>query len=209
MYQDSRTSSSGGGYRPQSLMGPAAPSISPAGQYSSAPRSVPTATQGPVQRSGRPSAPAKKPAPKRAKKPAIPSLAKFLAGDTTFNQQKSDLMKQMEQFRTSNRSQQSMTKQDFDTALKKMLDQKNTDLSSIQNDFAARGLLNSGLYTDAVGKYDTGYQSQLNDLQTGQQRSLSDLLESLSNYQTENNSTLAAAQQDAIRRRAQKYGITS
>lgn len=198
--------------RPLGLVSaPAAPSISSGGQYkSSTPRAVPQATQGPIQRSGTPSAPAKKPAPKKAApKPKIPGINKYLAGDTTYNDQTSQLRAQLEKFKTDNASQQSMVGQDFQTALQKMMSQRDSDLGNIQNDFAARGLLNSGLYTDAVGKYNTDYESQKGDLQTGEQRSLSQLLADLSNYQTENSSGMTAAQQDAIRRRAQQYGITA
>jgi hypothetical protein len=212
MYQDSHTGGGGGSYAPVGLM---SSNLSSSGQYkSSAPRSVPTASQGPVQRTGSAPAPARKrkPAPKKKKAapaPKVPGINQFLAGDTTYNDQASQLRKQLEQFRTSNQSQQGMVAQDFQSALDKMLSQKDSDLKSIQNDYAARGLLNSGLYTDAVGQYDQNYQQQFGDLNTGKQRSLSDLLESLANYQTENTSSLTAAKQDAIRRRAQKYGITT
>jgi hypothetical protein len=139
----------------------------------------------------------------------IPGINKYLAGDTTYQDQISQLMKQREQFNRSNSSQQSMVNQDFGTALDKMLRQKDTDHKSMTGDFASRGLLNSGLFTKSVGDYDTNYQQQYNELATGQQRSLSDLLEALANYGTENDAATLAAKQDAIRRRAQKYGITT
>jgi hypothetical protein len=138
-----------------------------------------------------------------------PGIEQFLAGDTTYNDQYSQLQKQLEQFRTSNASQQGMVNQDFQTALDKMTRQKGIDTSNMTSDYGARGLLNSGLFTKSLGDYDTNYQQQFNDLNTSKGRSLQQLLEDLSNYQTENQSSLLSAKQDAIRRRAQKYGITS
>lgn len=200
--------SGGGSARPLGFASAISPSSS--GQYTSrgggAPNPVPQRTAGTVQRTGR-NKPAPKPKPK-PKKPAIPNINKFLAGDTTYQGQLSDLQKQLEQFKTSNTSQRGIVSQDFATALKKLQDQRTTDLSDLQNDFAARGLLNSGLYTDALGKYNTDFQGQVGELNTSQQRSLSDLISSLAGYQTENSSSAAAARADAIRRRAQQYGIS-
>lgn len=156
--------------------------------------------QGPVQSVGR--APKPKPAP-----PPPPSLAKYLAGDSTYNDQISQLIKQFQDYATSNKGQRGDVNEDFRSTLDKMNQKKLEDLDALQNDFAARGLLTSGLYTDAVGDYDQDYQTQLGDLQTSKQRSLNDLLESMRNYKTENIGSRRDARQDAIRRRAQQYGI--
>jgi hypothetical protein len=174
-----------------------APSTS--GQYTT------SSVQPPMQQQQRTARHKKK---KKASGGGIPKINQYLAGDTTYQDQRSQLMKQLEQFQNSNRSQQNMVGQDFQTALDKMVRQKQQDETNMTGDYGARGMLNSGLFTKAVGDYDTGYQSNVNDLQTGRQRSLSDLLESLANYQTENKSSLLSAKQDAIRRRAQRYGIT-
>jgi hypothetical protein len=186
------------------MYGPASVSPNVAGQY------VNSAAPAPANaRVAGPSSAARK---KRKKKKAgggVPNIHKYLAGDTTFQDQRSQLMRQLEQFRTSNASQRAMVGQDFTTAADKMARQKELDHRNMTGDYAARGLLNSGLFVKSVGDYDTDYQSNYNDLTTGNQRSISELLEALSNYQTESSSSLAAAKQDAIRRRAQKYGITT
>lgn len=189
-----------------------APSSSPtrSGQYTSgggAPRSVSSATPGRVQRPGNPErSPAR--APKKKPKPKIPGINKFLAGDETFQGQKSALMKEMEKFRADNLANRNNVTLDFNTALKRLAEQRDLDLGNLESDYAARGLLNSGLYTDAVSKYNTDWESQKSDLSLDQQRSLSELVAALSGYQTENSSSLAAARADAIRRRAQQYGLT-
>jgi hypothetical protein len=183
-------------------------STSSSGQYSGggggAPRSAPVRTPGPVQRTGSP----QKLAPKKAHKPKIPGLKKYLAGDSTYQDQAAQLRAQLEKFKISNTSDRNNVGIDFKTALQKLAAQRDTDLGSLQSDYAARGLLSSGLYNDALGKYNTDYQSQVNDLTTDQQRSLGELAEALQNYTTENTTSSQAARADAIRRRAQKYGIT-
>jgi hypothetical protein len=200
----------GGGQATSAPLGIIGGSASSTGQYVSgggAPRSAPTQQQGQVQRSGNQQ---RNPAKKKPKKgPHAPGINKYLAGDTTYQDQMSQLRKQLEQFRTSNSSQKNNVGLDFKSALEKLSQQRTTDLGSLENDYSARGMLNSGLYTDALNQYNTGYNQQYSDLNTDQQRSLADLLESLNNYGTENSSSLAAAKADAIRRRAQQYGITA
>lgn len=158
-----------------------------------------------------PQAAARRPKPKpkpKKKKGGVPGINQYLAGDTTYNDQASQLQNQLEQFNTQNVSQQGMVNQDFTTALDKMMKQKGVDESNMQGDFGSRGLLNSGLFTKSLGDYENNWAGSKADLETGKQRSLTDLLNTLSNYQTENRSSLLAAKQEAIRRRAQQYGIT-
>lgn len=197
------------------------------GQYSSPspsrPKPVPQATPGPIQRSGSASAPApsspsrrprpggggKHPAGKGHKgKTGIPSVDQYLAGDSTYQGQYSSLQKALEDYKNQYGSQTGIVNQDFATALQKLQDQRTQDVNSMKNDYAARGLLNSGLFTDALGQYDTKYQQQYGELGQDQQRSLADLLTGLQGYQSENAATLSAAKQDAIRRRAAQYGIS-
>lgn len=191
------------------------------GQYtggsSSRARPAPVAQPGPVQRTGNQTRhPAPKPAPKgkgkggkgKGKGPAVPSVDQFLAGDSTYQGQYSSLQKALDDQKNQYNSQTGIVNQDFATALQKLQDQRTQDLQAMQNDYAARGLLNSGLYTDALGQYDTKYQQQYGELGTDQQRSLADLLSSLNAYSSENTATLSAAKQDAIRRRAAQYGIS-
>lgn len=173
-----------------------------------APRNPSPPRQGPIQGPGRGGGgPKPKPRPKPKPKPKPPSIAKFLAGDDVYQDQISQLMKQLENFLTANKSQRGDIREDFNTSLSKMDKQKAMDLEAMENDFAARGLLTSGLYTDSVGDYNKQYQTQLDDLTTSRQRSIGDLIESMKNYRTENQGQRKNARADAIRRRAEKFGI--
>lgn len=140
-------------------------------------------------------------------KSAVPNLQKYLAGDSAYQDQLSQLMKQLEDFKTQNTGQQADVGEDFQTALNKMNLKRSQDLESLQNDFASRGLLNSGLYTNAVGDYNNDYQQNLGDLNTDKQRSLDQLLQGLQQYQQENTTARSNAKQEAIRRRAQQFGL--
>jgi len=139
--------------------------------------------------------------------PGNPSVNKYLGGDSAYQSQLSQLTKQLEQFKSSNLKQRDYLKQDFGTAQDRMKMQRTDDQERLQSDYASRGMVNSGLYTGAVGDYDKKYQQQLGDLSTDKQRGLSDLIESLQQYVTGNQSAEQNAKQEAIRRRAAQYGL--
>lgn len=140
--------------------------------------------------------------------PAVPSIDEFLAGDTTYNSAISELQKALELFGEQNQESTTRTKSDFELALQRLNEERMRSLQSMEEDFAARGLLNSGLYTEAVGDYDSAYNQRLGDLSTDQQRVLGDLGADLTSQQNLNTSAVEQARLDAIRRRAQQYGIT-
>lgn len=140
--------------------------------------------------------------------PGNPSVNKYLGGDSAYQSQLAQLTKQLEQFKAGNLEQRDYVKQDFNKAKNRMGMQRTEDQGRLQSDYASRGLVNSGLYTGAVGDYDTKYQQQLGDLSTDKQRSLADLIGSLQQYVTSNQSAEQNAKQEAIRRRAAQYGIS-
>jgi hypothetical protein len=80
-------------------------------------------------------------------------------------------------------------------------------LSDLENEFASRGLIQSGLYGEEQGKFQQQYSDQLNAL--GQQQSglLADLLSQETNYRRENDLSMQQAKQEALARRAAKYKI--
>lgn len=139
----------------------------------------------------------------------LSAIQKYLAGDETYQYQLNQLVKQLQDFNTQNYAQRANVNEDFNNALGKMNNQKGLDMKSMMNDYAARGMLNSGLYLGSVGDYNKNYQQNVNDLSTDQQRSLDDLINALQQYHQENSASRHNARLEAIRRRAQQYGIKS
>lgn len=137
-----------------------------------------------------------------------PRLQEFLAGDDVFQSQISQLQKELENFMTSNRDQRGDVNESFQEALQRMGSERSRALEEMEADFASRGLLNSGLYTDAVGDYNKEYGTRRGDLQTDKSNSLEELIQSAGNFQTDTRGQREAARQEAIRRRAQQFGLT-
>lgn len=158
---------------------------------------------GKVQGAGRRPAPAPKPAPK----PKPPSVGKYLAGDDVYQSGLSELMRALQQFKTSNLDSQTDVQDAFKTAMERMGGERTKALDSLEEDFASRGLLNSGLYADSVSDYNKEYQDRVTDLNRDQTDQLGNLKSELTNFQGLNQSKTQDLRLDAIRRRAEQFGI--
>lgn len=145
--------------------------------------------------------------PQEPQKPNIPGIDEFLMGDETYQSQLSALQKELEDYILANKNQQGDLAENFSLAQSRMGDERLKALESMGNDFAARGLLNSSEFMNAIGDYNTSYQTKLGDLTRDRDSSLEDLLESLGLYRRTNESEIQNARAEAIRRRAEQYGI--
>ena len=184
---------SGGGKAPRNVRGGnGGPQRNPA---QNKPKSPPKAGQGKVQGAGA------KPAPK------APGINQYLASDSGYQSGLSELMKTLQQFQTGNAQNQNDVRSAFQTAMERMGQEREQSLKSLQEDFASRGLLQSGLYAQSNSDYDTEYQNRIADLTKDQEGQLGALSTEASNFQGLNESQKAALKQAAIQRRADKYNI--
>lgn len=157
---------------------------------------------------GKVNGPGRKPAPKPApKKPGAPSIDKYLRSDANYNQGLSELMRTLDQYKAGNADSRGDVQEAFKTAMQRMGEEKTKSLQGLQEDFASRGLLTSGLYTQSVSDYDKQYGDRVSDMTRDQQNQTENLNRDLSNYQSLTKSKQADLKLDAIRRRAEKYGI--
>lgn len=140
-------------------------------------------------------------------RPKAPGLKKYLAGDETYQSQLSSLQKELEDYILANEDQRGDLTEDFGLSQERMAEERTKALDSMKNDFAARGLLESSEFMDAIGDYDTSYQTKLGDLSRDRDRGLEDLLESLGMYRRTNKNELQNARAEAIRRRAEQFGL--
>jgi hypothetical protein len=80
-------------------------------------------------------------------------------------------------------------------------------LGDLENDYASRGLLQSGLYADSMSDMNTDYDKRNSALEQAKAAFLSQLANDLTNFSSEQGLTLTKAQQEAAARRAAKYGV--
>lgn len=138
----------------------------------------------------------------------MPSAAdKWLAGDTTYQQQLANFNKSRTDYQSQLDRQWGNTKRDYGEMIRSLNLQGAHDRDDQQNDFAGRGILRSGVFAKALGDYNTDFNSKMKNLQTGQTDKLGDLSMQRTNFLRQLALETQAAKQDALRRRAAKLGI--
>lgn len=155
-------------------------------------------------------APAPKPVVKAPAKPAAPQVSeldKWLAGDTTYQQQLSDFNRAKSEYEAQNTRQKGISERDYAQSERSLNVQGERDRRDQQEEYGGRGILHSGVFAKALGDYNTDFNSRLKALTTGKTDVLGDLAAQRTNFLRQRDLEMNAAKQDAIRRRAQKLGI--
>lgn len=179
---------------------------------------VPSANQAtapvaaPVVTSSNPTAPvAVKPAavvakPAAAKKPTS-ALEKWLAGDTTYQQQLAEFNSQQQSYNQQYTDSTNQQNQNYNSTKLGMNTQATQDRQNQQYDFAGRGVLTSGVFAQALDQYNTTFNQNMNNLTQGNTQALASDKDQLNNFLRELTLQRNAAKQDAIQRRAESLGI--
>ena len=76
-----------------------------------------------------------------------------------------------------------------------------------ENDYAARGMMHSGLYGDTLAKQGNEWDTKRAQLELAKSQYLAGLESDLTNFTAQQGLTLTQAQQEAAARRALKLGI--
>lgn len=150
---------------------------------------------------------AKPKAPAKIKPAKATALSKYLAGDTTYQQQLAEFNKSNSDYTTDYNRQSGITNRDYGTTQRQMNLQGQQDRMDQQNDFAGRGILKSGVYAQALGNYNTDFNTKMHNLVQGKTDKLQDLLSQKTSFLRQLQLEKNAAKQDAIRRRAATLGI--
>lgn len=145
----------------------------------------------------------KKPAPKKKKS----ATQKYLAGDTTYQQQLADFNRSKADYNAQYNRQSGIVNRDYAETSRSLNRQGVQDRADQQNDFAGRGILHSGVFAKALGDYNTDFNARFKALTTGKTDQLGDLGSQRSSFLRQLQLEQTSAQQDAIRRRAAKLGI--
>ncbi len=147
--------------------------------------------------------------------PAVPAagpgnmndINAYLGGDSGYQDQLRQLSKALGDFQADVGRRRGTLDTEYGVSQKALNDQKVQDLQSLQEDYASRGLLKSGVYAGAVGDYNTEFGNRMSDLNRQQQQALQLLLQEQGQYESQNSLEQQRAREEAIRRRAEQYGI--
>ncbi|GHF92156.1 hypothetical protein [Streptomyces griseosporeus] len=150
----------------------------------------------------------KKPAPKKKSPPKKQSATdKYLAGDTTYQQQLADFNRTKADYNANYTRQAGIVNRDYAESQRALNRQGAQDRLDQQDDFAGRGILHSGVFAKALGNYNTEFNARMKALTTGKTDQLGDLASQQKSFLAQLQTEMNNARQDAIRRRAAKLGI--
>jgi hypothetical protein len=138
--------------------------------------------------------------------PQPPSIDAWLAGDTTYGQQENAAHKAAADYLAQMTQQQNQYQGDYTKNLLNLQDQETQAQGNLGDDYASRGLSQSGLMLKALADLKTQYDKQQSDLESGRASFLQNLQSGLTNFNSQNALQQQQYRQDAINRRASQYG---
>lgn len=141
------------------------------------------------------------------KAPSVPSLAAYLGTDSAYQSAISGGKRSLADFLSELNRRRGEAGTQFDMTNASMERDRTQQLDDLRQEYASRGLINSGIYGDQVGLFEKQFGEQKNALAQQQASLLADLLSQETNYRRENDLATQQAKQDALARRAAKYNI--
>ncbi len=164
-------------------------------------RRMPTAQPGPTSGGGT------RPSVSAPSRPLPPNESKYLKGDVGYQQALREFALNYQNFLADKTRQTGSAKQQFDLSRTGLGEQRGRDLRDIESDFASRGLLHSGLYAGRLGEYEQDYTSNLASVQQQYDDFLRQLAAAQSQLQSQQQLETERARQEALSRRATRYGL--
>lgn len=138
--------------------------------------------------------------------PAMPTDEEWLAGDTSYQAQLAALKKALEDYTAQDTLARSQYETDFGVNQQNLGRARTEGIASQENDFASRGMINSGLFANERSELEADFGRRGDELTRGRQNWLSGRDNALGNFKTEQNLTQQQVLADALARRAAQFG---
>ncbi len=139
--------------------------------------------------------------------PKAPSLAAYLGSDSVYQSAINNRNRSLTDFLSETGRRRGEATTQFNQTKGSMERDRDQQLDAIRQEFASRGIINSGLFGEEQGRFQQTFAEQLNALQQQQTALLADLLAQEKNARREGDLTAEQARQEAIARRSAKYGL--
>lgn len=124
----------------------------------------------------------------------------ILAGDTVYQGQNASYQKALKDYAAQYAAEQAKYTGEYDATKKQYgLDQKQGQ-EDLLNDYASRGLAQSGVYADALGDFTNDWNTKYADLDRAKNAYFGDLSTAQQNFNTDQAEQLKNAKQQAIQR---------
>lgn len=139
--------------------------------------------------------------------PSVPTEDEWLGGDTAYQSQMAALQKALADYRSQSNQQQTQYGVDYSSKLNELGLAEKQGIKDLENDFASRGLLRSGLFDNNRIELGSMFDRREGDLARAKADFEANLATALANFETENNLTGTRARQEALARRAAQFGL--
>lgn len=133
-------------------------------------------------------------------KPPI-SVADFISGDNTYQTQNTAYRKALADYAAQMKAEQGKYNGEYGAQVNQLGLDRTQSLEDLQNDYAGRGLLTSGVYADATGDLNKKFDTSLADLARAKTAYMDDLTTGQTNFSATQKAMLDKAYQDALNRR--------
>lgn len=138
--------------------------------------------------------------------PKPPSDKEWLAGDSAYNDQLSEYDRALQEYLARIASKEGEVNQDASIALQANARNQNMGLNNNAEDFAARGMINSGLFANSAEQLNDRYGESRSAIETNKGRQLGSLTDERDTYRRENELGRGNARRQALQRMAMKFG---
>jgi hypothetical protein len=145
--------------------------------------------------------------PKKSKPKPPPSVGSYLGTDSVYQNSLRGSKRSLTDFLSETGRRRGEAGTQFKQTSASMERDRTRQLDELRQEFASRGLIQSGLFGEEQGKFQQQFTDQMTALQQQQAALLADLLGQETNYKRENDLANEQAKQEALLRRASKYKI--
>lgn len=140
-------------------------------------------------------------------KPSVPGLSQYLGSDDIYQQALRGGRRSLADFLSDIGRRKGEAGVQFGQTKSQLEEDRVQQLERMRDEFAARGLIHSGLFGEEQGKFQEAFQKQLQRLEQQQAALMQDFLGQERDYRREQELAMEVARQEALSRRASKYNI--
>lgn len=140
-------------------------------------------------------------------KPKVPSLGQYLGTDEVYQQALRGGRRSLSDFLSEIGRRKGESQVQFGQTKSQLELDRTQQLERMRDEFAARGLIHSGLFGEEQGKFQEAFQKQLQQLEQQQAALLQDFLGQERNFRRDQQMAMEVARQEALSRRAARYNI--
>lgn len=139
--------------------------------------------------------------------PAVPKPKTPSWQDADYNSQISAIQRALDLYKSQMGVQRTRAGTQYADSSRDMDQQKVRDSSDMENDFASRGVVTSGVYGTSVGDYNKEWGQQKEGLSKQYKDALADITMNYTSYLNDIKTQKEQARLDAVRRRAQELEL--